>query len=118
MKATSILVAVVASLAFTAAIASANPALMKKKHQGYPNSDGNITATGEAALEKSLETAVPKTLREQNISASGGTSDRDQLRHTPDSRVPAVVAPGHVGSQGVSESHIKDATKVNANPDK
>jgi len=38
MKAMWFLVAVVSSLACTAALALANPALMKK-HEGYPNAD-------------------------------------------------------------------------------
>ncbi len=117
MKATFIIVAVVSSLAFTAALAFANPAMMKK-HEGYPDETKKATtAVGEAAKEKAAEDA-PKELKNQNRDAMGGTSDRDQLKHSGDSRIPAVVAPGHVGSQGVSEGHIKDATKVNANPEK
>lgn len=115
MKALFTLAAVVVFLAFTATAASANPAMMKK-HEGYPDETGKATtATGAAASLKGAEDA-PKELKQQNQDAVGGMSDRDQLKHSEDSRLPAVVAPRHVGSQGVSEGHIKGATKVNAEP--
>ena len=115
MKAMFTLAAVVVFLAFIATSAFANPALMKK-HEGYPDETKKATtAVGEAANLKGAED-TPKELKNQNRNALGGTSDRDQLKHSEDSRVPAVVAPGHVGSTGVSEGHIKDATKVNAAP--
>ena len=101
--------------AFLTSSAFANPAMMKK-HPGYPDETGKTTtATGEAALNKAAEDA-PKELKKQNTDAVGGMSDRDQLKHRPDSRLPDVVGPGHVTTKGVTESMIKDATKVNANP--
>ena len=111
MKAMSTLVAVVAFLVFTAA-AFANPAMMKK-HEGYPGDDGKgTTAVGEAANLKGAEDA-PKALKNQLRDASGGMGD--QLKRSEDSRIPAVKDPGYVG-KGVTEGHIKDATKVQANP--
>ncbi len=110
MKAMYTLVAVVAFLAFTAA-AFANPAMMKK-HEGYPGDDGKgTTATGAAASLKGAEDA-PKELKDQLRSA--GEGDR-QLKRGGDSRLPTVTDPGYVG-KGVTEGHIKDATKASPNP--
>jgi hypothetical protein len=111
MKAIYYVVAVVASLAFTATVGLANPAMMKKKFEGYPNEGGGTTATGAAAAEKAALDA-PKELKDQLRSAGEGDH---QLKRGVDSRLPAVVDPGYVG-KGVTESHIKDATRVNANP--
>lgn len=111
MKAMYTLVAVVAFLAFTAA-AFANPAMMKK-HEGYPGDDGKgTTAVGEAANLKGAED-TPKELKNQLRDASGGMGD--QLKRSEDSRIPAVKDPGYVG-KGVTEGHIKDATKASPNP--
>jgi hypothetical protein len=111
MKAMLTLAAVVVFLTFTATAASANPAMMKK-HEGYPSDDGKgTTAVGEAAAVKAAEDA-PKELKDQLRSA--GEGDR-QLKRGGDSRLPTVTDPGYVG-KGVTEGHIKDATKVNANP--
>ena len=116
MKAMFSIMAVVSSLAFTAAIAFANPAMMKKKFEGYPNPDGGTTATGEAANLKGAEDA-PKELKTQNQGAMGGVADETQLKRTEDSRIPKVVGPGHVDvSKGVTEGHFKEATKVEAKP--
>ena len=110
MKAMSAPAAVVVFLAFATA-ALANPAMMKK-HEGYPGDDGKgTTATGNAASLKGAEDA-PKELKNQLRSA--GEGDR-QLKRGGESRLPAVTDPGYVG-KGVTESHIKDATKVQANP--
>lgn len=112
MKAMYTLAAVVAFLAFTATAASANPAMMKK-HEGYPSDDGKgTTAVGEAAALKAAEDA-PKTLKEQNMSATGGQDD--SLKRGEARELPKPAGPGYVG-KGVTEDHIKDATKVNANP--
>ena len=111
MKTMYTLAAVVVFLAFTATAAFANPAMMKK-HEGYPGDDGKgTTATGDAASLRGAEDA-PKELKNQLRSA--GEGDR-QLKRGGDSRLPAVTDPGYVG-KGVTESHIKDATKVQANP--
>ena len=111
MKTIYYLVAVVVSLAFAATAALANPAMMKK-HEGYPSDDGKgTTATGTAAAEKAAADA-PKELKDQLRSAGEGDH---QLKRGSDSRLPTVVDPGYVG-KGVTEDHIKDATKVNAAP--
>lgn len=112
MKTMYALAVVVVFLAFTATAASANPAMMKK-HEGYPGDDGKgTTAVGDAANLKGAEDA-PKALKNQLRDASGGMGD--QLKRSEDSRIPAVKDPGYVG-KGVTEGHIKDATKVQANP--
>ncbi len=111
MKAIYYAGAVVSSLAFTATVALANPAMMKKKFEGYPNEGGGTTATGAAAAEKGAADA-PKELKDQLRSA--GEGDR-QLKRGGDSRLPTVTDPGYVG-KGVTEGHIKDATKVSPNP--
>ena len=112
MKAMLTLAAVVVFLAFTATAASANPAMMKK-HEGYPSDDGKgTTATGTAASLKGAEDA-PKELKNQNKDASGGQDDT--LKRGEARSLPTPTGPGYVG-KGVTEDHIKDATKVNANP--
>ena len=112
MKAMSTLVVVVVFLAFTATAAFANPAMMKK-HEGYPGDDGKgTTATGEAAALKAAEDA-PKTLKEQNMSSSGGQDDT--LKRGEARALPSPTGPGYVQG-GVTNNHIKEATKANANP--
>jgi hypothetical protein len=112
MKAMYTLAAVVVFLAFTATAAFANPAMMKK-HEGYPGDDGKgTTATGEAASMKAA-TDAPKTLKEQNMSSSGGQDDT--LKRSDARALPNPTGPGYVG-KGVTEGHIKDATKTQANP--
>ena len=112
MKAMYTLAAVVVFLAFTATAAFANPAMIKK-HEGYPGDDGKgTTATGEAAALKAAEDA-PKTLKEQNMSSSGGQDDT--LKRGDARSLPNPTGPGYVG-KGVTEGHIKDATKASPNP--
>ena len=110
MKRSLLTIAVIAGFMFLAASVFANPALLKKKHEGYPNQGQGTTATGEAALEKSLNTASPKTMKEQlqaedkDRAGNVMTDDPRQRKH-----------PGYPEA-GVSEGHIKNATKVNAEP--
>jgi hypothetical protein len=112
MKTLYTVMAAVASLAFTVTIVLANPAMMKK-HEGYPSDDGKgTTATGAAALEKAAADA-PKELKEQTTSATGGQTD--SLKRGEARSLPTPTGPGYVG-KGVTEDHIKDATKVNAEP--
>ena len=112
MKAMYALAAVVAFLAFTATAAFANPAMMKK-HEGYPSDDGKgTTATGAAASLKGAEDA-PKELKNQNKDASGGQDDT--LKRGEARSLPTPTGPGYVG-KGVTEGHIKDATKASPNP--
>jgi len=115
MKRSLLMIALVTGVIFMSSAAFANPAQLKKRHEGYPNPDGGTTATGEKAALKSAEDA-PKTLKEQNKSAEGDIRDQDQIKHSESSRLPEVVAPHHVTSKGVTENQIKEATKVNANP--
>jgi len=97
---------------FIAASAFANPALLKK-HEGYPDETGKATtATGEAAALKAAQEA-PKTLKDQNLSASGGQAD--SLKRGEARALPTPTGPGYVG-KGVTENHVKEATKVNASP--
>jgi hypothetical protein len=108
---------VMTGVMFAASLALANPALLKK-HEGYPDPDTKkgTTATGEAAELKAAEDA-PKKLTNQLREAAGGVENQSQLKRAEDSRLPAVVGPGHVaGSQGVSENQIKEATKIKAEP--
>ena len=112
MKAMYTLAAVVVFLAFTATAAFANPAMMKKRFEGYPNEGGGTTATGDAAALKAAEDA-PKTLRQQNMSSSGGQDDT--LKRGDARSLPNPAGPGYVG-KGVTEGHIKDATKASPNP--
>lgn len=113
MKRSLIAIAVVSGFLFMVSSAFANPALLKK-HEGYPTDDGKgTTASGEAAKLKSAEDA-PKALKHQNMDATGGQNDtlvRGEARS-----LPKPTGPGHVTSQGVTENQIKEATKVNANP--
>ncbi len=112
MKAMFTLAAVVVFLAFTPTAAFANPAMMKK-HEGYPSDDGKgTTATGEAASLKGAEDA-PKELKNQNKDASGGQDDT--LKRGEARSLPTPTGPGYVG-KGVTEGHIKDATKASPNP--
>src|SRR5437667_6661927 len=115
MKHALLVIALATGFIFMAASVFANPALLKKRHEGYPNPDGGTTATGETAAEKSAADA-PKALKEQIKSAEGDIRDQDQIKHSESSRLPEVVAPHHVTSKGVTENQIKEATKVNANP--
>jgi hypothetical protein len=112
MKRTLIGIALVSGFIFMASSVFANPALLKK-HEGYPDETGKATtATGEAAKLKAAEDA-PKTLKEQNQAATGGQSD--SLKRGEARALPIPTGPGYVG-KGVTENHIKDATKVNASP--
>lgn len=113
MKRSLLAIAVVSGFLFMVSSAFANPALLKKKHEGYPNEGSGTTATGEAAELKAAEDA-PKTLKQQNMEATGGQNDtliRGEARS-----LPTPTGPGHVTSKGVTENQIKEATKVNANP--
>jgi len=115
MKRALLTIALVTGFIFMASSVFANPALLKKRHEGYPNPDGGTTATGESAGLKGAQD-TPKELKNQNRESHGGVADETQLKHSQDSRLPAVVGPGHVTTKGVTENQIKDATKVNANP--
>ncbi len=111
MKAMLTLAAMVVFLAFTATAASANPAMMKK-HEGYPSDDGkSTTATGETAALKAAEDA-PKALKGQS-DAAGTSADREGNVMTDDPR--QRKHPGYP-DKGVTEGHIKDATKASPNP--
>ena len=112
MKRSLIAIAVVSGFLFMVSSAFANPALLKK-HDGYPTDGKGTTAVGEAASLKAAEDA-PKTLKQQNMEATGGQNDtlvRGEARS-----LPTPTGPGHVTSKGVTENQIKEATKVNANP--
>jgi len=112
MKRPLIAIAVVSGFLFMVSSAFANPALLKK-HDGYPTDGKGTTAVGEAASLKAAEDA-PKTLKQQNMEATGGQNDtlvRGEARS-----LPTPTGPGHVTSKGVTENQIKEATKVNANP--
>jgi hypothetical protein len=115
MKRALLAITLVTGFIFMASSVFANPALLKKRHEGYPNPDGGTTATGATAAEKSA-TNAPKVLKDQNKAAEGDIRDQDQIKHSENSRLPEVVAPHHVTSKGVTENQIKEATKVNANP--
>jgi hypothetical protein len=115
MKRALLTTALVTGIIFMASSVYANPALLKKRHDGYPNPDGGTTATGASASQKAAAEA-PKELEKQNREAIGGVANEGQLKRTQDSRLPAVVGPGHVTTKGVTENQIKEATKVNANP--
>jgi hypothetical protein len=115
MKRSLLAIALMTGCIFMASSVFANPALLKKRHDGYPNPDGGTTATGSAAAQKSAAEA-PQELDKQNRDAMGGVANESQLKRSQDSRLPAVVGPGHVTTKGVTENQIKDATKVNANP--
>src|SRR5207245_9400792 len=96
MKRSLLMIALVTGFIFMSSAVFANPALLKKRHEGYPNPDGGTTATGEKAALKSAEDA-PKTLKEQNKSAEGDIRDQDQIKHSKSSRHPEHVTP-HIGS--------------------
>ena len=49
MKRSLLAIALVSGFLFMVSSAFANPALLKKKHEGYPNEGGGTTATGAAA---------------------------------------------------------------------
>jgi hypothetical protein len=115
MKRSLLAIALMTGCIFMASSVFANPALLKKRHDGYPNPDGGTTATGSAAAQKAAAEA-PQELDKQNREAMGGVANESQLKRSQDSRLPAVVGPGHVTTKGVTENQIKDATKVNANP--
>ena len=115
MKHTLLAIALATGFIFMASSVFANPALLKKRHEGYPNPDGGTTATGESAELKSAEDA-PKALKHQLKDAEGDIRDQDQIKHSEHSRLPEVVAPHHVMGKGVTENQIKEATKVNASP--
>src|SRR3989442_10983563 len=80
MKRSLLMIALVTGFIYMSSAVFANPALLKKRHEGYPNPDGGTTATGEKAALKSAEDA-PKTLKEQNKSAEGDIRDQDQIKH-------------------------------------
>jgi len=109
MKRSLLAIAVISGFMFLASSAFANPALLKKEHEGYPNQGKGTTATGAAAELKSVQDA-PKTLKEQlkatdkDRAGNVMTDDPRQRKH-----------PGYP-EHGVAESHIKNATKVNAEP--
>ncbi|MEK6548595.1 MAG: hypothetical protein AABZ51_00720 [Nitrospirota bacterium] len=111
MKRSLLAIALVSGFMFMVTSAFANPALLKK-HDGYPTDGKGTTATGEAASLKAA-TDAPKTLKEQNMSSSGGQADT--LKRGEARALPNPTGPGYVQS-GVTNNHIKDATKVNANP--
>ncbi|TAL09269.1 MAG: hypothetical protein EPO02_10620 [Nitrospirae bacterium] len=111
MKRSLLAIALVSGFMFIAASAFANPALLKK-HDGYPDETKKATtATGEAAVLKSTEGA-PKVLKGQN-DAAGTSADRAGNVITDDPR--QRQHPGYPNA-GVVEGHIKNATKVNADP--
>jgi len=110
MKTTSLLVAAITVLAFSAGVALANPALLPKKHEGYPNQGKGTTATGENALEKSLDTA-PKTMPDKLKASEEDTRSGNVMTDDPRQR----KHPGYP-DHGVTENMIKEGTKVQANP--
>lgn len=111
MKRSLLAIALVSGFMFLAVSAFANPALLKKQHEGYPNQGKGTTASGEAAELKSAEDA-PKVLKGQS-DAAGTSADRAGNVSTDDPR--QRKHPGYP-DHGVSENIIKEATKVNANP--
>lgn len=111
MKRSLLAIALVSGFMFMVTSAFANPALLKK-HDGYPTDGKGTTATGESASLKGAEGA-PKTLKEQNMSASGGQADT--LKRGEARALPNPSGPGYVQG-GVTNNHIPSATKANANP--
>ena len=109
MKRSLLAIALVSGFMFIAVSAFANPALLKK-HDGYPTDGKGTTATGDAASLKGAE-AAPKTLKQQNHDAGTG----DMLKRGEARALPSPTGPGYVQG-GVTNNHIKDATKVNATP--
>ncbi len=110
MKRSLFAITVISGFMFLASSAFANPALLKKKHEGYPNQHQGTTATGDAALEKSLNTGAPKPLKEQ-LQAE----DRDRAGNVMTDDPRQRKHPGYPEA-GVTEGHIKNATKINAEP--
>src|SRR5438552_18262204 len=106
MKRSLLMIALVTGFIFMSSAVFANPALLKKRHEGYPNPDGGTTATGEVAAEKSAADA-PKVLKDQTKAAEGDIRDQDQIKHRQDSRLPEVVAPHHVTTKGGTENQPK-----------
>src|SRR5437879_12251472 len=100
MKRSLLMIALVTGFIFMSSAVVANPALMKKRHEGYPNPDGGTTATGESAAEKSAADA-PKLLKNQTQAAEGHIRAQDQIKHSQDSPLPDVVATHHVTRKGV-----------------
>jgi hypothetical protein len=111
MKRSLLAIALVSGFMFVVTSAFANPALLKK-HDGYPNEGKGTTAVGEAASLKGAEDA-PKTLKQQNMEATGGQADT--LKRGEARALPNPTGPGYVQG-GVTNNHIKEATKVNASP--
>jgi len=113
MKAMSFLLVLIASLAFTTTAALANPAMMKKDRPGYPSEGSKDTNLfGSAALETAVANEPKDGAFADQLKA---ISSGDQLKRGEDSRLPTVKDPGYV-NQGVTEGHIKDATKASPNP--
>jgi hypothetical protein len=111
MKRSLLAIALVTGFMFIAVSAFANPAMLKKQHDGYPNQGKGTTGSGESAEMKSAEDA-PKVLKGQN-DAAGTSADRAGNVATDDPR--QRKHPGYP-DHGVTENMIKDATKINANP--
>jgi hypothetical protein len=110
MKRSLLAIALVSGFVFMVSSAFANPSLLKK-HEGYPNEGQGSTAVGAAAELKSAE-AAPKVLKGQS-DAAGTSADRAGNVITDDPR--QRQHPGYPNA-GVVENHIKNATKVNAEP--
>jgi len=111
MKRSLLAIALVSGFVFMASSAFANPGLLKKSHEGYPNEGHGTTATGAAAEMKAAQEA-PMALKGQ-LDAAGTSADRAGNVITDDPR--QRKHPGYP-EHGVTENIIKDATKVNANP--
>jgi len=111
MKRSLLAIALVSGFMFMVTSVFANPALLKK-HEGYPTDGKGTTATGEAASLKAA-TDAPKTLKEQNMSSSGGQDDT--LKRGDARALPNPTGPGYVQG-GVTNNHIPSATKASANP--
>ena len=111
MKRSLLAITVVSGFMFMASSAFANPALLKK-HDGYPDETKKATTgVGEAAKLKAAADA-PKVLKGQS-DAAGTSADRAGNVATDDPR--QRKHPGYP-EHGVTENHIKNATKVNAEP--
>jgi len=113
MKRSLLTIAVIAGFMFLASSVFANPALLPKKHEGYPNQGQGTTATGAAAELRSqqAENAVSPTVKEQVKSAESSGRAGNVITDDPRQR----KHPGYPET-GVTEGHIKNATKVNAEP--
>jgi len=112
MKRAMFVFALVSGFLFMSAAAFANPALLKK-HDGYPDETKKATTSvGDAAGLKGAEDA-PKVLKEQLKSADYGDRAGNAFSDDPRQR----KHPGYPEG-GVTESHIKNANKVNAAPKK